>query len=67
MPFVDAGEGRVIVPTRIKAVSLGGGVPVELEASGLYTVEDGVVCRIELFASIGEAYAAAGLPEPDGR
>lgn len=60
---VDAGDGRVVVRTRQRAIGKGSGVPVELQMGGIWTVEAGQVTRAENFLDPAEAFAAAGLPE----
>lgn len=64
----DAAPGdQVVVLAQITARSVGGGVPIETTGAGVYLVEEDLVRRIELFEDPGEAYAAAGIPDPDGR
>jgi ketosteroid isomerase-like protein len=58
---IDAGDGRVVVRTRQRAIGKGSGVPVELVMGGLWTVEGGRVTRAENFFDPGDALEAAGL------
>jgi len=61
--FIDAGEGQVVVTTVQRARPQGSGSWVELRAAFLYTVEDGMMRRAQVFASTEEALEAAGLSE----
>ena len=60
---IDAGDGRVVVRTRQRAIGKGSGVPVELVMGGLWTVESGQVTRAENFFDPGDALEAARLRE----
>jgi ketosteroid isomerase-like protein len=65
--FEDVGDGRVLVVVDVVARSTRGDVPLRRRGAALYTVADGLVRRIEMFSDAARGYAAAGLPEPDGR
>ena len=60
---IDAGDGRVVVRSRQRAVGKGSGVPVELVMGGLWTVEKGQAIRAENFLDPAEALEAAGISE----
>ena len=60
---IDAGEGRVVVNTRQRAVGKTSGVPVELVMGAIWTVEGDQVKSVENFLDPAEAFEAAGLSD----
>jgi len=58
---MDAGDGRVVVNTRQRAVGRASGVPVELLMGAIWTVKAGQVVSAENFLDPADALAAAGL------
>jgi SnoaL-like domain len=62
--FLDAGENRVLVLTRFRARSKGGGVPItDFPGASLFTLREGKVVRMVLCSDQKEALEAAGLAE----
>ena len=61
--FIDAGESQVVVTTVQRGRMRGSDSWVDLRAAFLYTVEDGMVRRAQVFASPEEALEAAGPRE----
>jgi ketosteroid isomerase-like protein len=60
--FIDAGD-RVVVRYRVIGRGKRSGIDVEMLRWNTYEVRDGLVTRVELFASEAEALDAADLPE----
>ena len=60
---IDAGENQVVVTTLQRARLRGSDSWVDLRAAFLYTVEDGLVQRGEVYTTLEEALEAAGLSE----
>ena len=58
--FIDAGD-KVVVEFLQRGTPRGGSTPVELRTWSVTTRREGVLARIELFQSRGEALEAAGL------
>jgi ketosteroid isomerase-like protein len=58
--YRDGGDHVVAIGIS-RGTGKGGGVPVEVPLSFLYTFEDGELVRIEEFLDPGEALVAAGL------
>ena len=58
--FIDAGD-KVVVEFLQRGTPRGGSTPVELRTWSVNTRREGVLARIELFQSRGEALEAAGL------
>ena len=61
--FIDGGEGRVVVTTVQHGRLRGSDSWVDLRAAFLYTVEDGLITRAEVYESAEQALEAAGLRE----
>jgi ketosteroid isomerase-like protein len=64
--FIDAGES-VVVGARVWARGKGSGVEGEMPQGMVYRLRNGLVIRVELFETEGEALEAAGLHEQDAR
>jgi ketosteroid isomerase-like protein len=60
--FRDLGD-VVLVETRVVAVGRGSEVPVEMDETDLWWFRDGMIVRMEGFATKFEALEAAGLSE----
>jgi ketosteroid isomerase-like protein len=60
---IDANDDQVVSLTRHHGHGKGSGVEVEGEVAYLSTFHQGRVIRWEMFRSLGEALAAAGLSE----
>jgi ketosteroid isomerase-like protein len=58
--YVDAGD-QVIVHIRQWGRGAGSGAQVEADNWIVYTVEDGLITRFQIYTDRGQAYAAAGL------
>ena len=58
--IVDAGEDAVIVEFELRATGQSSGLEVAQRACMLVHLRDGLMHRIELFATLAEARAAAG-------
>jgi ketosteroid isomerase-like protein len=61
--FFDLDDDRVLVFVRVTARGEGSGAPVELRDAHEYTIRDGVVVRMKVYADRSEALEAAGLTE----
>ncbi len=61
--FIDAGESQVVVTTVQHGRLRDSDSWVDLRAAFLYTVEDGLISRAQVYASPEEALEAAGLRE----
>jgi ketosteroid isomerase-like protein len=61
--IIDAGERHVVVTARQRGRLRGSDSWAELRAGLLYTVENGLLVRADIYASPEEALEAAGLPE----
>jgi ketosteroid isomerase-like protein len=60
--FIDAGE-QVVVVLRQRGRSKASGVPVDMSLGQVWTFEEGLQTRMQMFASPEEALEAAGLSE----
>jgi ketosteroid isomerase-like protein len=60
---IDAGDSQVVGTTVQRGRLKGSDSWVDLQAAFLYTVEDGLVTRIDVYGSPEEALKAAGLSE----
>jgi hypothetical protein len=60
---IDAGDSQVVGTTVQHGRLQGSDSWVDLQAAFIYTVEDGLVTRIEVYASPEDALKAAGLSE----
>jgi ketosteroid isomerase-like protein len=58
--FIEAGD-RVVAFWWQRMVGRGSGVPVELDSAQVWTLQDGLVLRIDNYTDRGEALEAAGL------
>jgi ketosteroid isomerase-like protein len=56
-------DDRVLTLGHISGTGREGGVKVEAEAAWLHTVHDGVIVRLQTFATWAEALEAVGLRE----
>jgi ketosteroid isomerase-like protein len=61
--FFDVDDERVLVFMHVTAKGEGSGVPVEIRDAHEYTIRDGVVVRMKVWADRAEALKAAGLRE----
>jgi 2-(1,2-epoxy-1,2-dihydrophenyl)acetyl-CoA isomerase len=61
--FIEAGEDRVLVPTRGRGRGKGSGIEIEGRPSAIWTVRDGQVIRGAVYNDRAEALEAAGLSE----
>jgi ketosteroid isomerase-like protein len=59
--FFDVDEERVLIFMRVTAKGEGSGVPVEIRDAHEYTIRDGVLVRMKVYADRAEALEAAGL------
>jgi ketosteroid isomerase-like protein len=62
---LDAGGDDVLVIGTQRGVLAGSPTPVEMPLAQIFTVRDGAVHRIRMFAKAEHAYAAAGVEPPD--
>ena len=60
--FLDIGD-RVLVALRIRGRGRGSGVDVEARLFDVYTLQDGLIIRMDEFTDRSEALEAAGLRE----
>lgn len=58
--FIDAGD-QVVVLARVRARTRRDGVEMEHAPAAVYTLRDGLVCRIEFYLDRDEAFQAAGV------
>ena len=58
---IDAGDGRVLVPTRDNACPKGSDAEVSFLGASVWTVRDAKVARIEFYWDRAEALQAVGL------
>ena len=61
--YVDAGD-RVLVRVIQRGRGKESGVPLAEDWWFVYTVRDGKIARLEIYAEPAKAYEAAGLPRP---
>jgi ketosteroid isomerase-like protein len=61
--WIDVGDDRVVALTHQSATGKGSGVPVELNLSQVYELEDGRIARVRNYLSQADALEAAGLSE----
>jgi ketosteroid isomerase-like protein len=61
--FWDAGEGAVVVLTRLTAKGGQTAIPVEQQVAQVWTLRDGKAIRIRAYASLREALKSVGLSE----
>ncbi len=61
--FIDAGDSQVVTTTLQRGRLRGSDSWVELRVAFLYTIENGLIARAEVYASPEEALEAAGLRE----
>ena len=57
--IIDAGNNRVVLISFQSAAGKGSGAPVELRSGIVYTLEDGRVTEIEMYATPEQALEAA--------
>jgi ketosteroid isomerase-like protein len=60
--FVEVGD-RVVVGYRVTGRGKGSGVDVEMPRWNIYEIRAGLVSRVDIFASEGDALEAVGLRE----
>lgn len=60
--YIDAGD-RVVVELRIRATGGGSGIELERRDAIVFTVDDGLIVRLDYFNDPEQALAAAGLRE----
>lgn len=58
--FIDAGD-RVVVPFRFGGRGRHTGIEVDFDVVHVWTVKDGKVARLDMYATKDEAFEAAGL------
>ncbi len=63
----DAGADKVVGILRQRGRSKTTGLQVDMVFAQLYTIRDGKQTRMEMYADPAEAFAAAGLEQPDER
>lgn len=61
--LVDTGDDHVVAILVQRGTGKGSGVPVELRYAQIFTLNDGRVARIVIYASREQALEAAGLTE----
>jgi ketosteroid isomerase-like protein len=61
LPFIDAGDDRVVVLARYQGTGRASGVPLSGEQGHVWTIRGGLVTRFEWFHSHREALESAGL------
>src|SRR6478672_9713971 len=61
--IVDAGGNRVVGITRQRGRLRNSGSWVDLQAGFVYTIEDGLLARVDVYGTRAEALKAAGLAE----
>ena len=61
--LVDAGTNQVVVITRQRGRLRDSDSWVDLEAAHVYTLDDGLLVRADVYGSRAEALKAAGLAE----
>jgi ketosteroid isomerase-like protein len=61
--YIDVGDGRVVLVTRVLARGRGSGVDVERLDGIVWTIGDGMTVRIDYYSSPAEALEAVGLGE----
>jgi ketosteroid isomerase-like protein len=59
LEFIEAGE-RIVVPLQLRARAKDTGLEGEAETAHLWTMRDSKATRLEVYASKGDAVAAAG-------
>jgi ketosteroid isomerase-like protein len=59
--FIDVDRERVLVLVRVRATGQASGVPVENRSAHLFTVRDGKIARVQIYADQDEAREAVGL------
>jgi ketosteroid isomerase-like protein len=59
----DLGQGRVLVVETHGGTGRASGAKVQGQNANLYRVQDGMIVRVQLFASPADALRAAELPE----
>jgi len=60
--FIDAGDA-VVVFARVNAVTRRDAIPMEHAPAAVWTLRDGIVCRIDFYYERTEALKAVGLEE----
>ena len=60
--FMDLGDA-VVVETRVVALGRGSEVPIEMDETDVFWFRDGMIVRLQGFATKTEALEAAGLSE----
>src|SRR6266480_4617381 len=61
--IVDAGGSQVVVITRQRGRLRNSGSWVDLQAGFVYTIEDGLLVRVDVYGTRAEALKAVGLSE----
>jgi uncharacterized protein len=61
--FFDVDDERVLVFVRVTAEGQGSGVPVEVRNAHEFTIRDGMIVRLKVYADRAAALEAAGLSE----
>ena len=66
LEFIEAPDGRIVVPFRLVGREKGSGREVEMDFVHVWTPgDDGRATRLEVYESRGEALRAVGLNETD--
>jgi ketosteroid isomerase-like protein len=60
--FIDLGPAVVVV-TNVVATGRGSDVSVEMDETDVFWFQDGLIVRLQGFATKGQAFEAAGLSE----
>ena len=63
--FIEAADDQVLVIGMLRGVGQGSGVDVGRRQGYLWTIRDGKAVRFQWFNDPAEAFAAAGVDEPD--
>jgi ketosteroid isomerase-like protein len=62
LDFIEQ-EERVIIPQRQRGIGSTSGIPVEIEVTHVYEVQDGKIARIDEYDTVEEALQAPRLQE----
>ena len=64
--FEDCGEGRVLLDTHVAARGRGSGAPMAVDTAQVWTIRDGKLLRVEVYADRAEALEALNREARDG-
>jgi ketosteroid isomerase-like protein len=65
--LIDAGGDDVLAVGSQRGRLSGSDAIVEMPVAQIWTIRDGVLVRLRMFADAADAYAAAGMQPPDAR